>query len=182
MSTRALTLTLPLKPTLLSPILGIATSALNRSPLRTTLRKRFIQTESLRPPASVDILNEQRLKRPMSPHLTIYKPQLTSVLSITNRGVGGALGVLLYSFSLAYLAAPDISSGAHVVELVACLPDSAKYAGKALLAAPFAYHALIGVRHLAWDMGKFMTIPGVYRTGYAVLAGTAVSTVVLVLL
>lgn len=32
-----------------------------------------------------------RLQRPMSPHLTIYKPQLTSMLSITHRGTGVAL-------------------------------------------------------------------------------------------
>lgn len=32
-----------------------------------------------------------RLKRPMSPHLTIYQRQLTSMLSITHRGTGVAL-------------------------------------------------------------------------------------------
>jgi len=32
-----------------------------------------------------------RLHRPMSPHLTIYKPQLTTMLSITHRGTGVAL-------------------------------------------------------------------------------------------
>lgn len=32
-----------------------------------------------------------RLSRPMSPHLTIYKPQLTTLLSITHRGTGVAL-------------------------------------------------------------------------------------------
>ncbi|KAJ7620747.1 SDHC, cytochrome b subunit of succinate dehydrogenase [Mycena polygramma] len=177
MSTRSLSFALPMKPTLLSPRL-----ARNRSLLRTTLGKRSIETESLPPPPSVDILNEQRLKRPMSPHLSIYKSQLTSVLSITNRGVGVALGVLLYGFSVSFLAAPEIFAGPQIVELAGSLPDAAKYAGKALLAAPFAYHALSGVRHLAWDVGKFMTIPGVYRTGYAVLVGTAVSTVALVLL
>ncbi|KAJ7734807.1 hypothetical protein B0H16DRAFT_150689 [Mycena metata] len=45
---------------------------------------------------------------------------------------------VLYGFSLAYLVAPD----------------TAKYAGKVLLAAPFAFRGLNGIRHLSWDMGK----------------------------
>ncbi|KAJ7146812.1 hypothetical protein C8R44DRAFT_864529 [Mycena epipterygia] len=87
---------------------------------------------------------------------------------------------VLYGFSLAYLVAPGTFDSVHVVEFVAGLPDAVKYAGKALLAAPFAFHSLNGLRHLSWDMGKFMSIKGVYQTGYAVLAGTAVSTVALV--
>ncbi|KAJ6485702.1 succinate dehydrogenase cytochrome b560 subunit [Mycena sanguinolenta] len=141
-----------------------------------------IQTHSLPPSASMDILNKQRLLRPTSPDLTIYKPQLTSVLSISNRAAGNALSILLYGFSLSYLFAPGILDGTHVVDFVTGLPDYVKYGCKAILAAPFAFHSLSGVRHLFWDLGKFMTIRGVYQTGYAVLAGTAVSTVALVLL
>jgi len=43
-----------------------------------------------------------------------------------------------------------------------------------LMAYPFVYHAFNGIRHLVWDFGFELTIPGVYRTGYTVLAGTAV--------
>ncbi|KAF8166637.1 cytochrome b subunit of succinate dehydrogenase, Sdh3p [Mycena galopus ATCC 62051] len=139
-----------------------------------------IQTQSLPPSAAIDILNRQRILRPLSPELTIYKPQLTSVLSIGNRAAGAALGVLFYGFSLTYLLAPGILDSTHVVEFMAGLPDPVKYAGKAALAAPFAFHSLNGVRHLCWDIGKFVTIKEVYQTGYAVLAGTAVSTIVLV--
>ncbi|KAJ7780266.1 cytochrome b subunit of succinate dehydrogenase, Sdh3p [Mycena maculata] len=146
----------------------------------TRLAKRSVQTQSLPPSASVEILNAQRLRRPESPYLTIYKPQLTSVLSIGNRATGAALSVVLFGFSLAYLFAPVTFDSTHVVEAVAGLPDAVKYAGKALLAAPFAFHSLNGVRHLSWDMGKFMTIKGVYQTGYVVLAGTAASTLALV--
>jgi len=148
----------------------------------TVFSKRSIQTQSLPPSAATDILNKQRLLRPNSPDLAIYKPQLTSVLSIGNRAAGAALSVLLYGFSLAYLCAPGTFDSTHVVEFVAGLPDLVKYAGKAILAAPFAFHALNGIRHLSWDVGKFLTIKAVYRTGYAVLAGTAVSTIALVLL
>ncbi|KAJ7160240.1 hypothetical protein C8R46DRAFT_1107453, partial [Mycena filopes] len=176
MSTRALhTLDSPLRKTLCSLSL-----ARNQSLIRTTFAKRTVKTESLPASASVDILNKQRLLRPSSPHFTIYQPQLTWTVSIANRGIGGALGALLYGFSLAYLVAPGTFDSVHVVEFVAGLPDAAKYAGKALLAAPFAFHSLNGIRHLAWDMTTFITLNGVYLTGYAVLAGTA-ATVRLVL-
>ncbi|KAJ7765887.1 SDHC, cytochrome b subunit of succinate dehydrogenase [Mycena maculata] len=177
LSTRAVGLGSPLRKTLFSPSL-----ARNQSLIRTSFAKRTVQTESLPPSASVDILNKQRLLRPSSPHFTIYQPQLTWIASIANRGTGAALSALLYGFSLAYLVAPGTFDSVHVVEFVAGLPDAAKYAGKALLAAPFAFHSLNGIRHLSWDLGKFMTIKGVYQTGYAVLAGTAVSTVVLMFL
>ncbi|KAJ7239367.1 SDHC, cytochrome b subunit of succinate dehydrogenase [Mycena haematopus] len=174
MSTRALGLGSPLRKTLFSPSL-----ARNQTLIRTTFAKRAIQTESLPPSASVDILNKQRLKRPSSPHWTIYQPQITWIGSIFHRATGGALGALLYGFSLAYLFAPGTFDSVHVVEFVAGLPDAVKYTGKAILAAPFAYHSLNGMRHLSWDMGKFMTIKGVYQTGYGVVAATVVSTVAL---
>lgn len=55
-----------------------------------------IQVESV-PAASQDILNAQRLKRPSSPHFTIYQPQITWVASIANRvtGVGLSVGMCL---------------------------------------------------------------------------------------
>ena len=61
---------------------------------------------------------------------------------------------VLYAFSLAYLVSPEVFSSANIVELVAGLPDILKYAGKTILAAPFAFHFLNGLRHLSWDMGK----------------------------
>ncbi|KAJ7095718.1 SDHC, cytochrome b subunit of succinate dehydrogenase [Mycena belliarum] len=177
MSTRALGLGSPLRKTLFSQ-----RTALNQSLVRTTLAKRAVQTESLPPSASNKILNQQRLLRPSSPHFTIYQPQLTWIASIANRATGGALSALLYGFSIAYLVAPGTFDSVHVVEFVAGLPDAVKYAGKALLAAPFMFHSLNGVRHLAWDMTKFMSIKGVYQTGYAVLAGSAIGTIALVLM
>ena len=61
---------------------------------------------------------------------------------------------MLYGYFLAYLAVPGTLDSASVVEFVAGLPDAAKYAGKAILAAPFAFHSWNGLRHLAWDSGK----------------------------
>ncbi|KAJ6489043.1 SDHC, cytochrome b subunit of succinate dehydrogenase [Mycena sanguinolenta] len=175
MSTRALGLGSPLRKAVFSPSL-----ARNQSLIRTAFAKRTVQTESLPPSAAVDILNKQRLKRPSSPHFTIYQPQLTWIGSIFHRATGGALSAVLYGFSLAYLFAPGTFDSVHVVEFVAGLPDAVKYTGKALLAAPFAFHSLNGMRHLSWDMGKFMNIKGVYQTGYTVLAASAISTIALI--
>ena len=131
-----------------------------------------MQIQSLKPSATEGILNEQRLRRPNSPHMTIYQPQLTWYSSIANRITGVGLSVrayylifslipaltvptpVLYGFSLGYLFLPGTFDSAHVVDFVAGLPDAVKYAGKTILALPFAYHGWNGVRHLGWDMGK----------------------------
>lgn len=63
----------------------------------------------------------------------------------------------LYGFFLAYLASPVFGlhlDTAHIVDLVHGMPDWVKYAGKTIVAAPFAFHSLNGVRHLAWDLTK----------------------------
>ena len=65
---------------------------------------------------------------------------------------------MLYGFSIAYLFAPATFGSAHVVEVIAGLPEGLKYAGKAVLAAPFAFHSLNGLRHLSWDMAKCQSI------------------------
>ncbi|KAK2465619.1 hypothetical protein APHAL10511_002511 [Amanita phalloides] len=173
---------------MLSRTLGLGAS-LRRTAFNTNISRHYaglrtaakcnVHTQSLPPSASSEILNKQRLNRPSSPHFTIYQPQLTWLGSIANRVTGAGLSVLLYGFSMAYLIAPGTFDSAHVVEFVASLPDAVKYAGKVLLAAPFAFHSFNGLRHLGWDMGKFLSVKGAYATGYVVLGATAISTVVL---
>ncbi|KAI0346246.1 succinate dehydrogenase cytochrome b560 subunit [Trametopsis cervina] len=149
--------------------------------VRTTIAKRSVQTQSLPPSAADKILNEQRLKRPSSPHFTIYQPQLTWVGSIANRITGTGLSVLLYGYALAYLVAPETFASANVIELIHGLPEAVKYTGKTILAAPFAFHSINGLRHLAWDSGRLLTLKGAYTSGYAVLGASAIATVGLVL-
>ncbi|KAJ8588129.1 cytochrome b560 subunit of succinate dehydrogenase [Rhizopogon salebrosus TDB-379] len=165
-----------------SAVRRVAFTGRNQIAFRTVIPKRGVQTQSLPPSASQEILNAQRLKRPSSPHFTIYQPQLTWISSIVNRATGGALSALLYGFSLAYLVAPGTFDSVHIIEFVAGLPDYLKFTGKVLLAAPFSFHFWNGLRHLSWDMGKFLSLKGAYRAGYAVLGATAVSTVALVLM
>ena len=105
--------------------------------------------------------------RPLSPHLQIYRPQLTSVMSISHRASGAALatGTLLLCLWLVALAAGDRWYG--VAALVVSHP-----LGQFVLfgySVALIYHALNGVRHLSWDRGIGLTIPAVYRSGWIVL-------------
>ncbi|CAE6417702.1 unnamed protein product [Rhizoctonia solani] len=141
---------------------------------------RTVQTKSLPPSAATDILNAQRLKRPSSPHFTIYQPQITWLGSIANRMTGGVLSGGLYVFALAYLAGPVVGvpvDAAHAVELVAGLPDWFKYAVKGALGMSFSFHSWNGIRHLLWDAGRLMTNQAVRTSGYAVI-GLSVATTV----
>lgn len=110
----------------------------------------------------------------LSPHLQVYRPQLTSVLSITHRATGILLSigtvVLLYWLVSAaggparYAAAQEVL-GCWLVRL-------------ALLGWTWAffYHLCNGIRHLAWDAGYGFELKTVYRSGYAVLAASVVLT------
>lgn len=68
-----------------------------------------------------------------------------------------AIPPVLYGFSIAYLVGPVIGvpvDSAHIIDLAHQLPEWAKVSAKTLLAAPFAFHSLNGIRHLAWDSTK----------------------------
>ncbi|CAE6437175.1 unnamed protein product [Rhizoctonia solani] len=136
---------------------------------------RSVQTESLPPSAATDILNAQRVRRPSSPHFTIYQPQITWLGSIANRATGA-----LYVFALAYLAGPVVGipvDTVHIVDLVTALPDWFKYTVKGALGMSFSYHSWNGIRHLLWDAGRLMTNTAVKRSGYAVIGLSLVTTV-----
>ncbi|KAH1022614.1 hypothetical protein HUJ04_011992 [Dendroctonus ponderosae] len=111
-----------------------------------------------------------RLVRPQSPHLTIYKPQLTSMLSISHRATGMVLTgyTVLFSMAAVYLDCPL----EHYIEQLRCaeIGFGSIYALKFLIAFPLTYHFWNGIRHLIWDTGKFLTIREVYATGWAMLA------------
>ena len=112
--------------------------------------------------------------RPLSPHLQIYRPQLTSIMSISHRATGAALaaGTLLLCLWLVALAAGDVWYALAAVVIGHPI-------GKLILfgySLALVYHALNGVRHLTWDRGIGLTISGVYRSGQIVLFLTVVIT------
>ena len=112
--------------------------------------------------------------RPLSPHLQIYRPQLTSMLSIAHRGAGIALGAGAAFFAWWLLAA---ASG----------PDAYSYAeaffgsvvGIVVLAGfcfALFYHLCNGIRHLFWDAGIGLELDQAYRSGWAVIAAAVLLT------
>ena len=101
--------------------------------------------------------------RPRSPHLQIYKPQLSSVLSITHRvsGVGLTMGAVVF---VAWLA--SLAGGAE--SYATFLSYATSPLGQIILfgfSFAFLYHLSCGIRHLLWDAGYFLEIKDVYMTG-----------------
>jgi len=105
--------------------------------------------------------------RPLSPHLQIYRPQLTAVLSILHRLTGVALapGTLLLVYWLAAAAAgPEAFATAQM--LVGSI------VGRLLLLGwtfALSYHLCNGIRHLVWDAGYGLELPDLYRSGWLVV-------------
>lgn len=113
--------------------------------------------------------------RPLSPHLQVYKPQLTSILSITHRITGIALGVGTLLLTWWLVAA---SSGPDAFATVQGVVGS--WFGYLVLFGftyCLMYHLCNGIRHLFWDMGKGLELDAVYKSGWAVVYGSAGLTV-----
>ena len=117
-----------------------------------------------------------KTSRPLSPHLQIYRPQITSVLSILHRitGVALAVGTLLLVWWLVAAA-----NGREAFE--AADGFMASWLGRLLLLGwTFAlfFHLCNGIRHLAWDSGRGFELKTVSMTGWLVVAGAVVLTIV----
>ncbi len=105
--------------------------------------------------------------RPLSPHLQIYKPQLTSVLSILHRATGVFLtiGALLLAYWLV-AAASGPEAFEHAQGIIGSM------LGQLLLflwTLALFYHFCNGIRHLCWDAGYGLDIESVYRSGRHVI-------------
>jgi succinate dehydrogenase / fumarate reductase cytochrome b subunit len=112
--------------------------------------------------------------RPLSPHLQVYRWQITMTMSILHRATGVALAV--GAFGVAWWLLAAAGSG----EAFATFRDFAgSWLGRiALFGFSFClvYHLLNGLRHLLWDAGYGYEIPRLYATGWTVLVLTALVT------
>jgi succinate dehydrogenase / fumarate reductase cytochrome b subunit len=112
--------------------------------------------------------------RPLSPHLQIYRWQLTMLLSILHRATGIALSggtILLVWWLVAAASGPDAYEG--VQEFLG------SWIGLLLLfgwTVSLFYHLCNGIRHLVWDTGHALDLKSTYTGGWAVVAATAVLT------
>ena len=106
-------------------------------------------------------------QRPLSPHLQVYRPQLTSMMSITHRATGVALttGTLVLA---AWLVAVALGGETFAMMAMAVTHPLGQFVLFGYSVA-LIYHAMNGIRHLFWDLGFGLTIPEVYRSGHIVL-------------
>ena len=112
--------------------------------------------------------------RPLSPHLQVYRPQLTSVLSISHRftGIINSLGLIVVVAWLASLAAgPEAYD-----RLVGLLAHPVGMVAMAVWTFSLFYHLLNGIRHLIWDAGWMLDLKGAYASGYTVVGLAVVLT------
>ncbi len=112
--------------------------------------------------------------RPLSPDVQIYRPQLTSVLSISHRVTGIALSVgapLLVFWLLAASAGPQAYSAVRGV--------LHSWLGLLLMFGwtfSFFFHLCNGIRHLVWDAGYGFELRTIYASGWSVVAASATLT------
>jgi succinate dehydrogenase / fumarate reductase cytochrome b subunit len=108
--------------------------------------------------------------RPQSPNIPIYRPQITSVLSIANRITGvvlslGAVGLVIWLSAAA--AGPETYEIIHRV--------IASWAGQVLLLGftfAFFLHLCGGIRHLVWDTGHGFDLRAIYISGWTVVVSS----------
>lgn len=113
--------------------------------------------------------------RPLSPNIQNYRPQLTSVLSIANRGTGvilsvGAVGLVIW-----------LSAAAAGPEPYACVQQAigSWIVRFVLFGFTFAFflHLCGGIRHLVWDTGYGFELRSIYISGWSVVAASVALTV-----
>lgn len=118
---------------------------------------------------------QKALNRPLSPHLTIYKPQMTSMLSITHRitGMGMACGV--YGIAIGALCMkgqfPECVAALQAMHISQALIIPAKLAAS----GAFFYHYFNGIRHLAWDLGIGFKLSQLYTSGKIMLVISSIA-------
>ena len=106
--------------------------------------------------------------RPISPHLQVYRPQLTSVLSILHRITGVALAVgaiLLVYWLIAAASGPEAFASAEAL--------IGSWLGRILLfgwTIALYFHLSNGIRHLFWDAGFGFELKTVYASGWTAVA------------
>ncbi|MFP7569871.1 succinate dehydrogenase, cytochrome b556 subunit [Marivita sp. S2033] len=121
-----------------------------------------------------------RGNRPLSPHLQVYRPQLTSMTSILTRITGNAMivaALMIVWWLIAASTGPEAFATANGFV-------TSWFGDLVLFLSVWAlwYHTLAGVRHLIWDNAKMLEIDQAETLGWIVIIGSVVLTVLTVVL
>ena len=120
--------------------------------------------------------SSSKSQKPLSPNIQLYRPQLTSVLSILNRVTGVFLSIAAIALVIWLLAAAAGPQAYAIVQTTL-----ASWTGQVILfGCTFAFflHFLGGIRHLVWDTVHGFDLRTIYMSGWAVLAASIVMTAV----
>ena len=116
---------------------------------------------------------------PISPHLQIYKPQITSILSISHRITGVSLN---FSLIIIVLGLFCLTLGekyfTYFIFIMSSIPLKIIMF---LTILGFCYHFLNGIRHIIWDFGLFLENKSSAILGYLVVALSMISSVAIAL-
>ena len=121
-----------------------------------------------------------RGNRPLSPHLSIYRPQLTSMTSILTRITGNAL--LISSLLVIWWFLAAATSETYFAYADGLLTSWFGDIVMTLSVLGLWYHTLAGVRHLIWDNGIGLDIPTAEKMGWAVIAGSVILTILTIII
>lgn len=115
-----------------------------------------------------------RGNRPLSPHLTIYKPQLNSITSILVRITGNAMlvsAILVVWWLMAAASGPEYFATVDgwVTSFLGDIVMSLSVLG-------LWFHALGGVRHLVWDAGYGLDPETGDKMGWGMIIGSVALT------
>lgn len=113
-------------------------------------------------------------QRPLSPHLQIYRPQITSMMSISHRLTGVILSssLLLLAVMLTYLIkGPEVYEHFHFYS-----QHTLSKIYLFVLCYSFYYHLCNGIRHLFWDIGYGFEMTQVRLSGYLTLGASILLT------
>ncbi len=117
--------------------------------------------------------------RPLSPHLQVYRPQLTSITSILTRITGNALvvaGLMVTWWFIAAAAGPEAFATADGF--------LTSWFGKLVFLGSILalwYHTLAGIRHLIWDSGHLLDLEPSETMGWICIIGSVVLTILTVI-
>ena len=113
-------------------------------------------------------------ERPLSPHLQVYRWQITMTMSILHRATGVAITV--GAFGLAWWLMAVAAGDETYRDAAECLASPLGLVALAGFSLSLVYHLLNGIRHLSWDAGWGFEIPQFYASGWTVAILTVVLT------
>ena len=136
--------------------------------------------EAKQPALSIKTAQGRPVERPLSPHLQIYRPQITSISSILTRITGNGVIVAVVLAVWWLLAAATSATYFAVADAVV----TSWFGDLVFTVALWAiwYHFCAGLRHLYFDAGHGLDVPTAEKLGWACIIGSVVLTVITVFL